>query len=128
MTSYTSVATDPSTSAMAIRRVYLTGASPRHVLLVVLLSTGHVEHRLVEIETAPSDSVLTLLSNYLNSLVADHDLTEMGRATRLKELSPELKTHLAPLKRIMQALQQVAVTLSEIFGETSSSRERGRPR
>src|SRR5882724_13456348 len=63
MTSYTSVATDPSTSTTTIRRVYLTGASPRHALLVVLLSTGHVEHRLVEIEAAPPDRVLALLSN-----------------------------------------------------------------
>src|ERR1043165_8126692 len=31
MTSYPSVATDPSPSATTIRRVYLTGASPRHV-------------------------------------------------------------------------------------------------
>lgn len=113
MTSYTSVATDPATSTMTIRRIYLTGASPRHVLLVVLLSTGHVEHRLVEIEPAPSDSVLTLLCNYINSLVADHDLTDMSRAARLKELPAELKAHIAPLKRLMQALQQVALTLSE---------------
>jgi heat-inducible transcriptional repressor len=113
LTSYTSLATDPSLSVTALRRVYLTGASSRHVLLVALLSTGQVEHRLVELKSAPPDSDLILLSNYLNARVADHELEEVGRAGRVQDVPAELTAHSAALGKIFAALGQMARTLSE---------------
>src|SRR2546421_11655686 len=53
ITSYTSLATDPTSSSTSLRRVYLSPASPPHILAVLLLSTGHVEHRLVELVLVP---------------------------------------------------------------------------
>src|SRR5262249_16729298 len=63
LTSYPSLATDPVTTVTRVRRIYLSNASPRHVLMVVLLSTGHVEHQLVEMESAPQDSALIPMAN-----------------------------------------------------------------
>src|SRR5579859_5936025 len=40
LTCYASLATDPSTGNTTMRRVYLTEADSRHLLLVMLLSTG----------------------------------------------------------------------------------------
>src|SRR5579871_409599 len=100
LTSYASLATDPVTSNTTLRRVYLTEASPRHVLLVVLLSTGHVEHRLVEVDAAPSDSTLIQLSNYLNTLVTDHDLEEIGRRLHAPEIPMQLQSYAPVLGKV----------------------------
>ena len=65
MTHYPSVATPPLLKATTMHRLYLTPASPRHLLLVMLLSTGHIEHKLLEIETIPSNDTLQTVTNYL---------------------------------------------------------------
>lgn len=113
LTSYPSLATDPLTEATTLRRIYLTGASARHILMVALLSTGHVEHRLLEVESAPSDNVLVSLANLLNARVAEHDLEEVGRLLQTQETPPELMAHSGLLAKLRQALSQVAAALSE---------------
>jgi heat-inducible transcriptional repressor len=113
MTSYTSVATDPSTAGTSLRRVYLTSASSRHLLLVLLLSTGHVEHRLVEIESVPPENTLTMLSNYVNSQVMNRDLEELGRLTGLLDVTPEFQAYAATLSKIWPVIKQVAIALTE---------------
>ncbi|HZO89385.1 MAG TPA: heat-inducible transcriptional repressor HrcA [Chthonomonadaceae bacterium] len=113
LTSYPSLVTDPATPATRIRRIYLSNASPRHALMVVLLSTGHVEHRLVEMEMAPADSALVMLANYLNARLADRDLEEIGRAAVLPEVPTELAAYAASLAKIFAALKQTAQALSE---------------
>jgi len=123
LTSYPSLATDPCTGTTTLRHVYLTEASPRHLLLVLLLSTGHVEHRLVEVpEGAPVGASLTTLSNYLNALVEDHDLSEVSDNLRPHELPQELLAHAAVLLRVFAALTQVANILSQrrVFLEGTS--------
>jgi heat-inducible transcriptional repressor len=113
LTSYTSLATEPSTSVTTVRRVYLTSANPRYVLLVALLSTGHVEHSLVSLESAPPDSALGPLANYINSLVAGQELEDISRIVRAQELPGELAGQSAALTQIFAALTQMAGGLSE---------------
>lgn len=113
LTSCASLATDPSTATTRIRRIYLTAASPRHALLIALLSTGHVEHRLVEMETVPPDSELMRVANYVNSLVADRDLEEVAHAMTLQDVPAEMAAQAAPLARVLAALAQRARVLSE---------------
>lgn len=116
LTFYPSIATDPTTDSTAVRHVYLTEASPRHLLMVVLLSTGRVEHRLVEIETTPGDSTLVQLSNYLNSLVDNRELDEVGRlapACEPYELPNELAAHAGMLSRLIRVLALTAQSLLE---------------
>lgn len=113
LTACASLATDPSTGATQVRRIYLTNASPRHVLLVLLLSSGHVEHRLVEMEAAPGDRDLIRLANFVNSLVADRDLEEVARLAGVAEMPPELVRFSGPANRIFAALAQRAGALLE---------------
>ncbi len=122
LTNYVSLATDPDTDSTSVRRVYLSPATPRQVLLVMLLSTGHVEHRLVELETVPNETMLTRLSNYLNTLVAEQELTQVEQAVRLPEAPAELMNVSAALSRLTGALARMANALTErrVFLEGTS--------
>src|SRR5579871_141015 len=113
LTSYTSLATDPSTESTTVRRFYLTEAGPRHMLMVLLLSTGQVEHRLVELETPPTEAALLRVSNYVNLLVIGRELEEIGRATRPRALPAEVAPHAVILDRVFATLTQAAHVLSE---------------
>lgn len=113
LTSYASIATDPVTETTSVRRIYLTHAGTRHVLLVVLLSNGHVEHRLVELESAPSDNALVPLSNYLNAQIAGNSREEIDRRLRIQE-AVGLSTPLIPvLAKIAPVLRLLIASLSE---------------
>jgi heat-inducible transcriptional repressor len=112
LTSYPSVATDPDVAVTTVVRLYLTPASRRHVLLVVLLSTGLVEHQLVEMETVPSESGLTGLGNYMNSLFAGRDLNEATRSGT-PQFPSDLAPHAAAGTRVLAALKRCAGALAE---------------
>ena len=113
ITSYTSIATDPSTSSTTLRKIYLSAASPRHILLVVLLSTGHVEHRLVETESVPGENSLLLLANYINTLAGNRDLDDIGRLNCPAEIPMELNAYGATLAKVWPTLKQAALAFTE---------------
>jgi len=113
ITSYTSIATDPSSSATSLRRIYLSSASPRHILLVALLSTGHVEHRLVETETVPGENTLAVLSNFLNAEVANKDLEDIGRMNGPADIPSDLHPYGAILGKVWPVLKQAALAFAE---------------
>ena len=122
LTSYPSLATDPCTDSTTLRHIYLTEASPRHILLVALLSTGHVEHRLIDMETSPADSVLLQLSNYVTSVLENRELEEIARGVPAHDIPAELTSYAAILTKITRVLAQTAQTLLErrIFLEGTS--------
>ena len=122
LTSYPSIATDPSMETTTVRRVYLTEASPRHLLLIALLSTGHVEHRLIEVESVPADSALLQLSNYVHSLAENRELEEVGRLVLLQNIPNELAPYVVTLTKITRTLAQTAQSLLErrVFLEGTS--------
>jgi heat-inducible transcriptional repressor len=113
LTSYTSLVTDPSTETTTVRRFYLSEAGPRRLLMVLLLSTGQVEHRLIEMETPLMETALLHISNYINTLLTGRDLDEIGRATAPLKLPAEIAPHAAVLDRILGVLAQAAHGLSE---------------
>jgi heat-inducible transcriptional repressor len=113
LTTYPSLATDPSTEATFLRRVYLSEASPRHILLVALLSTGHVEHRLVEVEATPGESGLVRLAGYLNTLVADREMTEVARLLTVSTVPQELLSLASVLGKAASTLSEMAASFSE---------------
>lgn len=121
MTQYPSVASPPTRKVAALRRVYLTAASPRHILLVMLLSTGHVEHRVLEYEGIMDPAVLAALSCYANTRLASCDLSEAA-AQAPWVAPPELKSHQALLARLQGAIQRAARDLVEdhLFVEGAS--------
>jgi heat-inducible transcriptional repressor len=78
MTQYPSIATTPLENVSALHRLYLTPASRRHCLLILLLSTGQVEHRLLEMRSPPEEPVLERITNYLNERLGGRDLEEIA--------------------------------------------------
>lgn len=113
ITSYTSIATDPSSSSTTLRRIYLSAASPRHILLVVLLSTGHVEHRLVESEGLPRENALMVLANYLNAQVANKDLDDIGRMSGPPDIPADLHPFGTTLATVWPVLKQAALAFND---------------
>ncbi len=113
LTSYPSLASDPSVETTTLSRVYLTPASPRHILLVALLSNAHVEHRLIEMETVPDDSTLTTLSNYLNTLIAGQELQSLESHLAVRDVPNELRAYSDVIDKACQTLIHVTQTLSE---------------
>lgn len=113
LTSYPSLATDPVLETTSLQRIFLTEASPRHALLVATLSTGHVAHRLVELESAPGDSALVRMANFVNAQAGERELGEASRLLSALEVPVELTAHAAALAKITAALLQVVQGLSE---------------
>ncbi len=111
LTSYASIATAPVTDSIRLRRLYLTHASPRHILAVALFSTGAVEHRLIEVESAPADSTLVLVANVINEQAADQNLEDVERLLRVLEM-PSSLLHLAAVKgRVVTAITQLITSI-----------------
>ncbi len=113
LTSCLSVASDPITETTRLHHVLITQAVARNVLLVVLLSTGQVEHRLVELTSAPSETTLIRLTNFLNGIVANQELSEVARRLIVMETPNELQPVAEAMGRIVGALNLVVANSLE---------------
>lgn len=111
MTEYPSVATAPTGDVARLHRLYLAPATPRNVLLVMLLSTGHVEHVMLEVQVAPGDNVLQHVTNYLNEQLSSRALDEIGR--NKLAAAPELQANRAFLSRVHSGVVDASRRLSE---------------
>lgn len=87
ITQYPSVATAPPVRSPLLRRIYINVVSPRQCVVVVLLSTGHVEYRIIEAETA--GPALQRVANYLNEALAGRYLDALEQE-ELAETPTEL--------------------------------------
>lgn len=121
MTQYPSVGTPPVLETTRLHHLYLTVASPRRVLLVLLLSTGHVEHSLLEVGHAPGEASLQRIANYLNEVLAGHELNALS-AHVLGEPPSELHADRALLEATHAAIMQAAASLVDqrVFLEGTS--------
>lgn len=111
LTEYPSVATAPAGDLARLHRLYLAAATPRHILLVMLLSTGHVENVMLAVPIAPNDAVLHRVTNYLNETLAGRALDEVGR-NKLGE-SLDLDVERAFLMKVHSGAVEAARRLSE---------------
>lgn len=112
MTQYPSAATPPAMSSTRLHRIYLAHASRTHTLLVMLLSTGEVEHRLIEIGFAPSTASLERVTNYMNEQHAGRELSDLA-STVISEMPTEIATDHSLLVLVRRALEQAARSLTE---------------
>jgi heat-inducible transcriptional repressor len=78
MTHYPSLASAPRGDA-ALHRAYLTPATARRVLIVLLFENGRVEHRLLDVDRLPDETTLQRVTNYLNHTLVDRDLSELAQ-------------------------------------------------
>jgi heat-inducible transcriptional repressor len=121
MTQYPSVATPPVLDVARLHRLFVTLAGPRHVLVVLLLSTGHVEHRLFEVDSPPSEASLQRVTNYLNDNLAGCELDDITHSVP-GEIPPELAGERALLRMIYAGIAGAARALTEdrVFVEGTS--------
>jgi heat-inducible transcriptional repressor len=121
MTKYPSAATPPTRKATRLHRFFLAAASRSHVLLVMMLSTGDVEHRVIDAGSAPSAASLERVTNYLNKEYAGRELSELGQM-KIGDLPPELVEDRVLLGKVRSALLSAARNLSEdrVFLEGTS--------
>lgn len=131
MTHYPSVATPPSADTTQLHRLYLSSASDQHVLLVLLLSTGQVEHRLLEVgkEIGKSVSETTILhtANYLNSVLSDRELTDLAQGVPLAipaELGGERRFIETVYARVVQAANALSHDRVYLEGTSHILRQR----
>ncbi len=113
MTSYASLATDPITDRITARKLYVAEGDERHVLLVVLMSSGHVEHRLVETEFPVTPEMLAKASIYLNSSFAGLQLDMLASVACSIEVDGEMHQVTALLHRIVPHVVNIARKLQQ---------------
>lgn len=110
MTQYPSVATPPVADSVLLHRIYITPADARRVLVVMLLSSGHVENKLVELEASFSETVLHRLTHAFNELLAGRDLAAVS-VTAADQAMAENSAESAAAVRIMACIAAAAAAL-----------------
>lgn len=120
LTRYTSLATRPSTNETTVRLVSLSRL-PRHKLLLVLvLSTGVVEHRILDVKHQMTEAETVRLSNLLTSQVAGRTLQEVGST---QFATPESGEALETYKLAISSISDMARSAAddEVFIEGTSN-------
>ena len=112
MTQYPSVATSPLKELNCLHRLYLAPASSRHVLLVALFSSGHVEHQLLEVSAFPGDAALQHVTNYLNGLLGGKDLDDILAEIQVA-IPAELASNASLVRLAHSAVRDAAKRLAE---------------
>jgi heat-inducible transcriptional repressor len=121
MTHYPSLATTPTVQSMLLQHFYITPASPRLLLMVFLFQTGHIEHRLIEVDALPADSLMQRLSNYLNEMLDGMDLNCIEKIN-MEGLPNDLLTAVPLIRILHSTLCDVGASLSQskVFMEGTS--------
>ena len=125
-TSYTSVATPPRPADTQIRQIFLTPAGEDRLLVVMLLSTGQVENRLLcpSQTDAPilSAADIVALGNALNAAFAGQALDALaGTSSEApSEFAPALRSLYAMLTTAARQMAQAAVDEDSVYMEGAS--------
>lgn len=117
-TRYASLATAPETDVVSIRHILLSQPAPAKVLLVVVASSGQVEHRLIPVPERASEAQMAVMHQILQQHYAGHALRDLLNAEppAIPAGSPLTEAVWAP---VSQAIKDCIETLSqqEVFLE-----------
>ena len=118
VTTFAAVATHDDTGAPAISHIHLAPIQAGRIILVLVLSTGQVEHRLIQTERDVPPAALESLSKHLTVSLVGSRLDRI-RAGMGEDLPPELASERELCTGIMRVLKQVAreVTDTKVFVE-----------
>jgi heat-inducible transcriptional repressor len=121
-TSYTSVATPPRPADTQVRQVFLTPAGEDRLLVVMLLSTGQVENRLLCPSQSDSPAVSPADINALNTALAGQALDALaGQMSEAPpEFSPALRSLYGMLMLAARQMAQAAVDEDSVYMEGAS--------
>jgi heat-inducible transcriptional repressor len=125
MTSYTSVATPPRPADTQITQIFLSAMGDGRLLLVVVLSTGRVENRLVPDLPEMSAGDLTTLTKLLNAGYEGKSLDALGEMETLPiphtgELPPTLRHIYSTLMLVVGQAIQAASDEDSVYLEGAS--------
>jgi heat-inducible transcriptional repressor len=88
LTEYPSVASAPTGGDVVLHRVFLAHADTRHVLLVMLFSTGHTESRVVELPTAVGSEAVAALAERLNACLSGRSARDVRSGGGMEDTAP----------------------------------------
>ncbi|HUV05865.1 MAG TPA: heat-inducible transcriptional repressor HrcA [Armatimonadota bacterium] len=112
LTSYTSLATTPQMDVTSVKHVALSAVAPGKVLVVTMLNTGHIDHRVLDYpETLPSTN-LAALGNLINARFQGVDLSSFP-ALADEEPPTELLRLKGLYKRIATILKQALLSTAD---------------
>jgi heat-inducible transcriptional repressor len=114
LTNLPAVATSPEApDDTRLRQIFLSPAATDKALLVLLLSTGRTEHRLLPDATLSATAALEL-ANALNATYSEKPLTELRRIQSSAELPPpELRAYTPLWQRLVRELVQSIQGIAE---------------
>jgi heat-inducible transcriptional repressor len=102
----------PSLTRSTVRHVELVALTPRRLMLVVIVSTGRVEQRVVELPVEVADDDLAELRARLNAAV--HDLPAPDIAPRVADLHQGFDEDLRPaVLAVVSTLLEMVVAVRE---------------
>jgi heat-inducible transcriptional repressor len=105
LTHYASLATAPQMGTITIRHIALSAVSPKKILVVAVLNTGHISHRIIDAETSVSPTELIALGNIINSRLEGVDFNNLASRS-LEPLPPELIHLTALYQRVVGIIEQ----------------------
>lgn len=110
-TRYASMATAPETDVVSIKHVLISQPAPAKLLLVVVASSGQVEHRIVPLPARLSEHQMILVDRVLQEVYAGRELREL-LSKEPTVLPPETKTMETVWRMVEQAMQDCVESLS----------------
>ncbi len=111
LTEYPSVASAPTGGDVVLHRLFLAQADARHVLLVMLFSTGHTENRVVELRSAVLPDAVAALAERLNARLAGRSARDLRSGTTSEGMMPV--TDQDAYERVLAAAEACTASLAE---------------
>lgn len=107
---YVSFALAPASASTSLRRIEFVGLDAHHVLVVLVSTSGHVVHKVVELGEGAAPDDLVRAANYINAEFAGQPL-ETIRATVVSRLSEDRVLY---DKLMARALTLASSTLEDV--------------
>lgn len=121
LTNCASLATPPRMDTVLVKHVALSEVRPGTILVIIVLNTGQISHRVLEHSAELRASDLTTLGNVVNQRCRDADLQRLSSSVT-SELPPELHRLQALYRQIVSVVKQTLTSAQsdEVFMDGTS--------
>ncbi len=118
---YTSLATKPQMDTISVRHVALSPISRNKLLVITVLSTGHIDHRLLDWDSDLSSIDINTIGNLVNERLQGTELRQFASRMR-RELPTNLVRMTTLYKKVAALVKQalIAASDSEVFIDGTS--------
>ena len=82
MTRYTSLATPPRMDAVSVKHVALSAIGEGRILVITILNTGHIDHRIFECADQVKSSDLLAVANLVSERLRDAEMKDLAHRLR----------------------------------------------